>query len=267
MKPHKNYLAAAVLVLGPILVVVAFIQQGSLKTKVVSTPPIWTSASSNLDISGRPATEPVRSIASVDKKSWHDTQQKLGTRLNARFKGDRLVEISGSLQDGQKVKGFDSKSKSSVTERAREVAELIAPYVGVPQAEWSNARIVTGPRSAQVYFEQSAGGLPLLPAGVVSMDFGPEGQLIQLATRLFPDVQILGEEKIPHTLAESIAREGVSEGMPSIGGRRVLWVPHPDAAGKQTIAYRAYEFFVGPRQVLVNATTGHVISSRDRGIR
>lgn len=260
MKP-RNLIAAAVLVLGPILMVVAFLQRRPSEIRP------FTDAIAPETKSEAVARPIERALASVDRKSWHDTQQRLGKKLSARFEQGRLLEMSGTLDDGERAKGFDPSSKVSVVNRAREVARWIGPYVGVPQDQWSSARVVTGTSSAQVYFEQSRDGLPLLPAGVVSMDFGPDGQLLSLTTRLFPDVQIQGEEKIPHTLAESIAREGSAANMPSLGGRRVLWVPHPDPSANQTLAYRAYEFFVGPKQILVNATTGHVISSRDRGIR
>lgn len=254
MKVWRERLAALLLMGGPILGGIAFFQR---RPSPLPAQPATAASPAR----GAPA----RRIASVPK--WHEVERRLGRNLTAKFDGDRLVEIQGSLEDGLKSAKFSPEDKQRVAARASEVARWIAPFVNVPQDEWSRARVVTGPRSAQVYFEQSREGLALFPPGIVSMDFGPAGQLLSLSTRLFEGLEIQGEEKIPHTLAESIAREGVSEAVPTSAGRRILWIPHPDPSGDRTVAYRAYEFFVGPRQILVNATTGHVISKRDRGIR
>jgi hypothetical protein len=106
------------------------------------------------------------------------------------------VAIEGSLKASVPAASgaFHSLQPDSVLRQAEAVLSDLGPLLGVPAALPLGApQVRVGPRSAQVFYQQTYRGVPLWPSGTWRVDFGPEGQLLRLDRDRVQVLRILPE--------------------------------------------------------------------------
>lgn len=196
-----------------------------------------------------------------------ELKKRFGRDLMITFSGGRLASVRGGPGFGARAgAGFRIDDRRRVVARAREIVEAAAGLLGLrPDFPLGDPALNQSAVSAQVFFEQTHHGIPLAPRGAVTVDLGPQGELLGLYSDYVPDVSVsvdpggsrADEEKI--TAEQARIRAGVGYREQAEGGRQVYWL-----LGISPSARLAYEFIVEGNRVVVDAGTGAVLSRRDR---
>ncbi len=120
--------------------------------------------------------------------------------------------------------------------------------------------------SAQVFFQEVHDGIELAPAGGVTVDLGPHGELIELSSNYVPAIHVSNQQRLSLGEAELKAQEsaGASGRVRVEGGARVLWLTPGRRTGDAQEARHAYDFMVRGKQIVVDAESGSVLYKRDR---
>jgi len=160
--------------------------------------------------------------------------------------------------------GFDPKDPRESVSRANEILAAARAELGIkPDLPLEAPLARGGEASAQVFYREHVGGLPLAPNGSVTVDLGPKGELLSISSDYHPNVTLSGTLKLDADTARGIALGGGSEQVE--GGRLVAWVVgRLSRPGEPLQARRAYEFSVQGKQVVVDAENGAFLFSRDR---
>lgn len=201
--------------------------------------------------------------------AWRDFSARFGEELKVERSADgHVAAIRGKPGSGEKAAGdFRPNDSDKALARAREVvdaaADLLAIEPGLPLGEPS---VRTGAISAQVYFPETLGGLPLAPAGSVTVDLGPQGEILNLTSDYVRGVQVANVRSLSADQARAKAEAAVpasDASLATIGGNPVVWVTRTGEGGAP-VGHQAYNFTVAGRQVVVDAGNGDVLFRRDR---
>ncbi len=214
----------------------------------------------------------VRAVENRDERDsrWKAFREKFGADLRGEFHGGRLVSLQGALGVGAKAGAdFDSTDPRQVSARAREILAASRDLLGVTaEPSLAGPKAIPGPASAQAVFRQTVDGVPLAPQGAITMDFGPQGELLGMDSSYLPSVQVTNSVRLNESQARekavSAIHDAVESGMKTEGGSRLVWVTEPAPEGRAAVARHAYEYSVQGRQVLVDAGDGSIIATRDR---
>jgi hypothetical protein len=198
------------------------------------------------------------------KEEWKRFQEKFGAELQSGFSADgRLVSISGRPGAGKRAQpGFTPEDPRQAIARAKEIVEQARALLGINE-DWPLGEPLaqTGKISAQVYFQQSRGGVPVAPFGTVSVDLDSQGGLIRLDSSYAPDPQIVNDPVLDSSEAKLRALGAVGDQSSTLkpqGGNTVLWI----SAGGSEARY-AYEYYIQGRRVIVDAGSGAILLKRD----
>ncbi|MGK5083226.1 hypothetical protein WDW37_07955 [Bdellovibrionota bacterium FG-1] len=196
-------------------------------------------------------------------------QKKFGPDLNPQFNSKgHLESLKGSFGNGLRgAPDFDPKDPKKSIMRANEVIDGARGLLGI-QADLPLLAPLAknSPATTQVAFREGYDGIPLEPPATITVDLGPQGELLGLWSSYTGDVIVINSRTLDLENARSRAQTAV-EDTPSAstikGGREVIWVdPRKSDAAPQ--GHRAYEFYVQGRQVIVDASNGKILSKRDR---
>jgi len=216
-----------------------------------------------------PASRGSESAGDRDSR-WNAFREKFGTELRGEFHGGRLVSLQGALGTGAKAGAdFDSADPRKVVARAREILAASRELLGL-SAEFplDGPKAIPGPASAQAVFRETVDGVPIAPQGAITMDLGPQGELLGVDSSYLSPVQITNSVRLTEAQARDKAlaaiHDSVESGMKVEGGSRLVWVTDPAPEGRAAVARHAYEYSVKGRQVLVDAGDGSIITTRDR---
>src|SRR5205823_3564645 len=115
--------------------------------------------------------------------------------------------------------------------------------------------------SAQVYFSQTHEGLLIIPGGEVKVDLGPQGELLGLYSSYAMNVVIVNEIRLDSEQAKakviSFFQDPKLESLYIDGGARMIWVQGHEGR-------YVYQFSVRGQEIIVDAQTGKILSSRNR---
>lgn len=223
-------------------------------------PPAPSASPTATAVGSRGAT-----AGSPSRGTWAAFRERFGGGLEARFGRDgALEEIRGTPGSGQRAgKGFDPTDTGRVLSRAREVVAGARDLIGVQAgAPLGNPQARTGEVSAQVSFRQSSDGVPVAPQGTVTVDLGPQGELLGLSSSYVRGLSVVNDRVLDAETCRSKAIAAIVDQGSSIrpsGGSPVVWVPFGSSRGRH-----AYEYFVQGRQVIVDASSGEVLYRRDQ---
>jgi hypothetical protein len=226
----------------------------SMKTTHSAPLPIQSAATIPSNVS----SEPTSSLLS----DWKEFQASFGQDLKATFYRGKLVAIEGQYGDAKRgPAGFSPRDSKQAIARAHELIQASAKMLKLNASFPLGHPMTRGSlNSAQVFFKETHQGLPLEPNGQVTVNLGPEGQLVALHANYAADVQIknqrtLNEEEAQKKIPTQMAASPLSE-----GGRAIVWTSKT-ASGEE--GRHAYEFYASGKQVIIDAQTGVVLSQRD----
>lgn len=212
----------------------------------------------------------------VDReKALAEFKRKFGEDLQVKLTKDGyLASVEGSVTGSARAgAGFDPKDPRKAVARAQEILAAAASLLGVqPEFPLQSPFAQTGATSAQVFYRESVGGMPISPYGRVSIDLGPRGELIGLHSSYVRNISVENQRKLDSGAAREYAVAAVKDpgtALRTEGGDSTVWIVSPPqpGAGQSVIARHAFEFNVKGWQVVVDAQDGRVIYKRDVRIR
>ncbi|MBL7717126.1 MAG: PepSY domain-containing protein [Bdellovibrionales bacterium] len=233
------------------------------------------------EVAGSPIPSPVISPSPLSEQdikapsskrmqqSFENVKSRYGADLQAMFSQDgRVTQLRGRVRPDLKGKtGFSTKDPGHAKKLATELIQSARDALGITgRSPVGDPLVQTGDISAQVYFRQLYEGLVVQPHGTITVNLGPSGELIQLDSDYLPGVRVTNWASISPDQAlaavpkfddEDSESGGKSTGR-ILGGSLIVW------AVPGTEARKAYEYYSSGRQVIVDAQTGKVISTRDR---
>lgn len=214
-------------------------------------------------------TAPVRASKTIAPSVGHFVWPIEGAQA---WKGEfnsagRLVSVRGSLGQGPRgLQGFDPSDAAQVRARAEELLKMLSSGLGVrPDSPLRESSLRAGRHSAQIFYEQTLEGAPVRPDGQVSLDIGPEGELLGLDSSYRKPPALIADSG-SRVLDEAQARQAVeSELSTPLSGRLgagrfepVVWVT-PAGSGVRAFYAQTRGF-----EVVVDASSGKVLHRRDR---
>ena len=205
------------------------------------------------------------------KEKWQEFTQKFGSDLEPQFNSDgQLISVRGMLGQGVAADtNFRTQDPQKITLRGQEIVSAAQELLGLrAELPLSNPIPQGGPVTAQLYFRETYHGLILLPEGTLKIDLGPKGEILGLDSdylskiNIISDVRLTSQDAFAKALSSMDRRKSfpisTTPVMPSAEGNKVVWVT------QATQGHVAYQFFIQGREVIVDAGTGEVLSSKNR---
>ena len=195
-------------------------------------------------------------------------QDKMGTEFEVESLSDgRVASLRSKGKGKPALTDFDIKDSAKTLLRAREILKDAKALLGLKDSlPLNEGKSITNVDSARVSFHENSGGIPVAPGGGVSVDLGSDGELLSLyssyepaATASNPESFSANEGRLKATAAVHDSDATASSRIE--GGSQVVWV---SKSGESPEGRRAYEYTSGGRQVIIDATTGAVLSIRDQ---
>ncbi len=184
-----------------------------------------------------------------------DFNRKYGERIVYQSYEDRVVRIDGArnrveeLASDQKTPDFRSSNQSALVARGREILVDAREILGIPREAQFLAPIVNpGELSGQVTFQQSLGGVPISPGGLVTIVIGSEGELRAVDSSIYPVVEIASQRQGP---------------VPAYH-REILYVTQSNPVAIVRYAYESRNEGV---QKIIDANSRKLLFERDRRVR
>jgi hypothetical protein len=201
---------------------------------------------------------------------WQKFAAKFGTELTPEFNSrGQLVAIHGMPGQGIEADpNFKSRDPQKVSLRGQEIINAAHDLLGLnsdlPLSEpIPRAGLVT----AQLYFRETYQGLPLLPEGNLKIDLGPKGEILGLYSDYLAGLKVVPSTRLSSQDAFSKALSSANLSNPGSSstlddrkseGNKVIWVT------QATQGHLAYQFLIRGREIIIDAGTGEVLSSRNR---
>jgi hypothetical protein len=261
---------------------VGFFSHGSpdKRSMVTHSSPVSGSASGpQVFPSPRPQRHQGKAVPFLQSKLWENFVDRFGYHLQPVYsQNGELLSIQSI--EGQSIElskravqeassGFHSSHPGEVKIRAREILNAAKELIKIDPA-WPLDReeVRSGPVSAQVFFQETYQGMPVLPGGSVKVDLGSAGELLALHSSYRPSVEIVNQPVLSSDQAKAQAlqfiRQQEAEGLSSDKfhagpGTKVVWV-------ETNQGHIAYQFHLHGREIVVDAKTGEVLYSHDKRI-
>lgn len=193
----------------------------------------------------------VKRVESLNRAAF---LEKYGDKIGVSEFGNRVVRFDGistssdDLTSVQKVEAFRPSHSGDLIARAREILHDAWSLLGLSgETEFDEGTATPGEFTGQVVFQQTRGGVPIYPGGLVTVLMGPNGELRTLDSSVYPSVEVLNSPSLP----------------PPEASRSVLYVT--EAEPKAILRY-GYETMAKGIQTVTDAQTGTVLFTRDRRI-
>jgi hypothetical protein len=197
-----------------------------------------------------------------------DLQSKLGEVEVEYLSDGRIASIHGKV--GGKVgessnvsRPFHPEDASQAIARALEILEWTHDSLGIRKSlPLGKPRYRGNEVSAQITFRETAEGQPIYPFGGVSIDLGRDGELLGLYSDYVSSLKVsnasdpaLPVDQAKQQIASALGLSPVQGGVP------IVWSSPTDSSGE---ARRAYQFYARGWEIVTDATTGAILSRRDR---
>lgn len=195
-------------------------------------------------------------------------EERFGQGLKPEFTKEGILSaVRGAREGSRPTANFRPEDPQAAIERAREVLRALEGALGLQaHSPLEDPAARNNANSAQVYFQQKIEGRPLAPYGSVTVDLGPNGELLGLDSAYVRDVRTAGTHQLTveqaRVRARSAAAGQVGAGSRVDGGHSLYWLASP--GGQSRLARPAYEFDAGGVQVIVDAEDGRILSKRDQ---
>ncbi|MEO5971166.1 MAG: hypothetical protein ABIQ95_14655 [Bdellovibrionia bacterium] len=248
-----------------------------IASSAVSLPIPVPSAVPNAPVAkkGGPSSPVAKPTSLVDQKTskekWQVFTERFGPDLEPQFNADgQLVSIRGVPGQGvAATDDFKTQDPQKVISRGQEILSAAHDLLGLTaDLPLSNPIPRGGPLTAQLYFRETYRGLTVLPEGNLKIDLGLKGEILGLSSNYIPEIKVVSDVRLTSQDAFSKALSSMDEGkLPSIAmthgnssseGNKVVWVT------QATQGHVAYQFFIRGHEIVIDAGTGEVLSSRDR---
>lgn len=238
-------------------------------TPVLPAPPesIRTTAAAPMPKVSPRAPASTSRVPTVPAAAVARFQSKFGTDLKVQLTRDgRLESARGIPGSGiRATTDFRPDDPQKAIARAREVLGAAREAMGVrDDFPLGNPVARSSATSAQVFFRETVGGVPIAPGGNVTVDLGPQGELLGLYSDYAPGVHVTNErtrtaDELQATAISAVP--GVVSAIKPSAGNAVVWVvgKGPEAEGRH-----AYEYQVKGHQVVVDASSGEILRRRDQ---
>jgi hypothetical protein len=158
---------------------------------------------------------------------------------------------------------FSTAEPQQAIARAREILAQAAPLMGMENGlPLQGAESHGDQYSARVSFQEFSNGLPIAPSGNVTVDLGPNGELLGMYSSYVPGISVAGNLNLSPEAAKNEAIRAIPDAgiaLRARGGSTVIWVNN--AVGRP-----AYVYTVQGRQVVVDGATGKILASRDQRV-
>jgi hypothetical protein len=107
-------------------------------------------------------------------------------------------KTASDLKHGKK---FDPQNRFIVMDHARTLIKELGPKFGIKEyPKTENYQIKTGKFSAQIFAKQDFQGVPVNPGGSLTLDLGPNGEVISFNSSFYQDLEATnhpdGNEKV-----------------------------------------------------------------------
>jgi hypothetical protein len=166
---------------------------------------------------------------------------------------------------GGKKSEFVSSDPAAVLRRTEEIMRFLKPWLG--ELELSEPLVQPGPRTAQVFYRQSVGGIPLFPPRTVTVLLGPGGELLRMDNGS-------AREEVSLQAGEAAAGAGPGVGVEEARGIVRSASGAASVEGGALVAWwtgeppgrKAYEFTTRGARWVVDAGSGKILLREDRRI-
>lgn len=192
------------------------------------------------------------------KTNWDNFRKKYGEGFETEYneKGE-IVRITAQNSTGKsKTLGFSTTNKDQVIQRANEILGDLEDLLGLQnELPLQIADVQLGNVSSQVYLREQMGSIPIYPMGTITIDLGPDGQLLGLSSSYVQSIQTANERTL--SAQEAALKAGITQSTGLV--QTVIW-----AAGFKGPFYHAYQYQIRGEQVIIDASSGNVIYRRDK---
>lgn len=200
-----------------------------------------------------------------------EIKERLGSVVEIKFNEEGYISsVQGKMIKDQTVyqQNFRTDNPETVEKRANEIIESIRFELGIQEhTPLGKPRFNLGPHSAQVFFQETYFGYPILPFGSVKISLGPKGELLQLESSYVRELVLTNEIRLSSEEAFAKAKNEIFNGKLSPEnkvGRTVVWAPMSISEGQETKGHFAFEYFSSGFQIILNASDGTVLAKIPR---
>ncbi len=175
-------------------------------------------------------------------QAWKKFDEAFGPGLKPEFSPTgRLISVVSEKLRGSRLKFQNDDSVAVIAQTDKIIAaagELLQIH---PEWPLEKPEMRGSPYSSQVFYSEYHRGIPLVSVGSVKVELGAAGELVALYSDYTPPLQLTNSfQEDPQ------------------GRRSVIWVVNA-REGRL-----AYESFAQGRQIITDAETGQILSTRDR---
>lgn len=178
-----------------------------------------------------------------------------------RLRSDQSIAAGGGFQSGQ---------RNSVLARGEEIVKNAQELLGLDSfRSLSLASIQTDEFSSQLEWIQTVQGLPIEPAGRLSLQLTQEGGLRGLYSSIIADYRISNQVSMSMVEARQLVFSSLQfhlEHPEKVNdlGHLILFAKNFQQSSTQVELRHAYRFWIEGREIIVDADNGQLLSEKDR---
>ena len=204
-----------------------------------------------------PPAPPLVKSPAVPRR-YDDLKTKYGADIEVILDGQgRFSSLKGGTRPAPTDLHFNPGDPRSVAQRAKEVLSDIQPLLELdPHSDMGPPQVQASATLAQVEFQQSLGGVPMMPAGSLSIDLGAQGEVLGVYAHTWAGVELANTR----VMSAASARAGLQGRWE--GGRSLIYVVAGSREGMGS-GHHAIEFNSRTERVILDASNGHVLERRD----
>jgi hypothetical protein len=228
------------------------IQDTKVKTESLIDKPVAYEPRKSIRKSRSPANR------SNSKLNWESFKKKYGEGFEPEYneKGELIRITAKNSMGNSKSKGFSTTNKELVIQRINEILTDIEDLVGLQnELPLQVVEVQLGAVSSQVSLREQMGSVPIYPMGTLTIDLGPDGQLLGMSSSYLQTIQPVNDRSL--TAQEATMKAGLNHSTEY--AQPVIW-----AAGFNGPFFHAYQYQIRGQQVIIDASSGNVIYKRDR---
>lgn len=218
-------------------------------------------------------TKPSDEIRETEESwSWDRFLQKYGRSLEPDFSPQGVLLSIRTPHEGglTRASDFNSENSESILSRSREILGDLKEVLGVSLEHLGDVVVRGTSISAHAYYRQNIDSIPLQPYGTVSMDLGPQGELIGFYSTLVPGAHLRNHRTLSVGEVRAIVLSTLNPRPAHFSeGGAIIWVPAPGNlnGGRTSEAYHAYSYLADGVEIIANAENARILARRDRKIR
>lgn len=204
---------------------------------------------------------------------WQKFQAQFGTHLNPTFTPDhRLVRIRSGEEGSTPADHFVTGDQSAALARAQEILRQAGELLGLKSDYPLQARAIRSDDiSSQIEWVQTYHGVTIEPFGRITLQLDADGGLHGLYSNYISSPTIVNQPSLDDSSARSLAFSHLHftpdrplDSGPAPKGELVLFAPGPQDSSQSIELRYAYRYWVSGHEVMVDASSGEILSEKDR---